>query len=103
MDARYFGANRQILFARLAEEFSGTFLVAERGGRLSGLIVGNPSGASCEIGPWVVEPGSGRIAEHLYRSLIHSARDSKAAFSGPPRNPALQGLVHETRFKDVLC
>src|SRR2546428_5226873 len=66
MDAKYFGANRQILFARLAEEFSGTFLVAERGGRLSGFIAGNPSGDSCEIGPWVVEPGSGRIAEDLY-------------------------------------
>src|SRR5207245_1169386 len=56
MDAKYFGANRRILLDRLAEEFSGTFLVAERRSRLRGFIVGNPSGESCEIGPWVVEP-----------------------------------------------
>jgi len=102
MEAKYFGANRQILFARLAEEFSGTFLVAERGGRLSGLIVGNPSGDSCEIGPWVVEPGSGRIAEDLYRALINSAGASEVAFSGPSRNPALLEFVHKTRFKEMF-
>src|SRR5713226_2115534 len=49
MDARYFGANRQELIARLAEEFPGTFLVAEHRGRLRGFIVGNPSGGACEI------------------------------------------------------
>src|SRR2546426_4380027 len=102
MDAKYFGANRQILFARLAEEFSGTFLVAERGGRLSGLIVGNPSGDSCEIGPWVVEPGSGRIAEDLYQALINSAGASEGAFSGPSRNPALLEFGHKTRFKEEV-
>jgi len=102
MDARYFGANRQILFARLAEEFSSTFLVAERGGRLSGFIAGNPSGDSCEIGPWVVEPGSGRIAEDLYWALINSAGASEVSFSGPSRNPALLEFVHKTRFKEVF-
>src|SRR2546429_1081530 len=51
MDARYFGANRQILFARLAEEFFSTFLVAERGGPISGFIAGNPSGDAWEVGP----------------------------------------------------
>src|SRR3989442_2674303 len=102
MDAKYFGANRQILFARLAEEFSGTFLVAERGGRLSGLIVGNPSGDSCEIGPWVVEPGSGRIAEDLYRALINSAGASRGAFSGPSRNPALLEFAQKTPFKEMI-
>src|SRR3989441_464498 len=33
MDATYFGANRHVLLARLAEQFSGTFLVAEHLGR----------------------------------------------------------------------
>ena len=84
MDATYFGANRHVLLARLAEQFSGTFLVAEHRGRLRGFIVGNPSGESCEIGPWVVEPGSERVAEDLYRALIDSAGASKVALSGPP-------------------
>src|SRR5207253_5878636 len=83
MDAKYFGANRQKLLARLAKEFPSTFLVAENRGRLRGFIVGNPSGASCEIGPWVVEPGSRRVATDLYRALIDSAGASQVALSGP--------------------
>jgi len=102
MDAKYFGANRQVLFARLAQEFPGTFLVAEHRGGLRGFIVGNPSGDSCEIGPWVVEAGSGRIAEDLYRALISSAGASEVAFSGPSRNPALLEFVGKTRFKEVF-
>jgi len=102
MDAKYFGANRQVLFARLAQEFPGTFLVAEHRGGLRGFIVGNPSGDSCEIGPWVVEAGSGRIAEDLYRALISSAGASEVAFSGPSRNPALLEFVRKTRFKEVF-
>src|SRR3989454_1707962 len=53
MDATYFGAHRHVLLARLAEQFSGTFFVAEHRGRLRGFIVGNPSGGSVGIGPWV--------------------------------------------------
>ncbi len=102
MDARYFGANRQELIARLAEEFPGTFLVAEHRGRLRGFIVGNPSGGACEIGPWVVEPGSGRVSEDLCRALIDSAGASAVALSGPSPNGALLEFVRETGFKEVF-
>jgi len=102
MDAKYFGANRQKLLARLAEEFPSTFLVAENRGRLRGFIVGNPSGASCEIGPWVVEPGSRRVATDLYRALIDSAGASQVALSGPSQSGALLEFVHESRFKEVF-
>jgi len=102
MDATYFGANRHVLLARLAEQFSGTFLVAEHRGRLRGFIVGNPSGESCEIGPWVVEPGSERVAEDLYRALIDSAGASQVALSGPSRNGALLEFVRKAQFKEVF-
>jgi len=102
MDAKYFGANRHALMARLAEEFPGTFLVAEGRGRLRGFIVGSPSGDSCEIGPWVVEPGSGSVAEDLYRALIDSAGASQVALSGPSRNGALLEFVRQARFKEVF-
>jgi len=102
MDAKYFGANRHVLIARLAEEFSGTFLVAEHGSRLRGFIVGNPSGESCEIGPWVVEPGSGRVAVDLYRALVDAAGASEVALSGPSRNGALLEFVRESGFKEVF-
>jgi len=102
MDAKYFGANRHVLLARLAEEFPGTFLVAEPRGRLRGFIVGSPSGDSCEIGPWVVEPGFGRVAEDLGRALIQSAGASQVALSGPSRNRALLEFVREARFKEVF-
>jgi GNAT superfamily N-acetyltransferase len=102
MDATYFGANRQGLIARLAEEFPGTFLVAEHGGRPRGFIVGNPSGDSCEIGPWVVEPGSVRIAQDLYQGLIRSAGASEVALSGPSRNGALLEYVRQARLEEVF-
>ena len=102
MDAKYFGASRRMLLARLAEEFPATFLVAEHGGRLRGFIVGNPTGDSCEIGPWVVEPGSSGIAEDLYRALINSARTSEVAFSGPSQNQVLLEFVRKTPFKEVF-
>ena len=102
MDAKYFGANRRVLIARLAEEFSGTFWVAEHGGRPRGFIVGNPSGDSCEIGPWVVEPGSVHVAEDLYRALIDSAGASEVALSGPSRNGALLEFVREARFAEAF-
>ncbi len=102
LDAKYFGANRHVLIARLAEEFPGTFLVAEHGGRLRGFIVGNPSGDSCEIGPWVVEPASGRVAEDLYQGLVDSAGASEVALSGPSRNGALLEFVRETCFKEAF-
>jgi len=102
MDAKYFGASRRILLARLAEEFPATFLVAEHGGRLRGFIVGNPTGDSCEIGPWVVEPGSSGITEDLYRALINSARTSEVAFSGPSQNQVLLEFVRKTPFKEVF-
>lgn len=102
MDATYFGANRHTLLTRLAGEFSPTFLVAERGGRTRGFIVGNPSGDACEIGPWVVEPQADTIAEDLYRALIEAAGSSEVAFSGPSRNPALLEFVREAGFKEVF-
>jgi len=102
MDSKYFGANRHALLARLAEEFSATFLVAEHGGGVRGFIVGNPSGDSCEIGPWVVEPGSGHVAQDLYRALVEAAGASEVALSGPSRNGALLEFVRESGFKEVF-
>src|SRR2546425_3908169 len=102
MDAKYFGANRHVLLARLAQEFPGTFFVAEQRGRLRGFIVGSPSGDSCEIGPWVVEPGSRGVAEDLYRALINSAGASEVALSGPSRNQALLEVVRKAQFREVF-
>ena len=101
-DATYFGADRGKLIARLAEEFPTTFLVAERAGAVRGFIVGNPSGDSCEIGPWVVKPGSGSTARDLYQSLVAAAGASELAFSGPARNAALREFVREAHFEEVF-
>ncbi len=69
-DERYFGANRRVLLERLADEFPSTFLVSEHRGLLRGFIVGNASGDSCEVGPWVVRPGSGLAATDLFGALV---------------------------------
>ena|SRR5207249_478806 len=102
MDAKYFGADRGRLLARLAREFPATFLVAEHDRRPRGFIVGNPSGDSCEIGPWVVELGSGHVGEDLYRGLVNAAGASEVALSGPSRNGPLLEFVRKARFKEVF-
>jgi ribosomal protein S18 acetylase RimI-like enzyme len=88
-DERYFGANRRDLLERLADEFPSTFLMSEHRGIVRGFIVGNSSGDSCEIGPWVVRPESGTVATDLFGALVVAAGASQVAFSGPSRNEAL--------------
>ncbi len=102
MDARYFGANRQALLARLASEFPRTFLVAERGGRPIGFIVGSPDGEACEIGPWVVEPAATEVAQDLFRALVQAAASSEVALSGPSPNRGLLDFVRAAGFKEVF-
>jgi ribosomal protein S18 acetylase RimI-like enzyme len=97
LDATYFGASRGRLLDRLSEEFASTFLLAESRGRIRGFIVGNPSGDSCEIGPWVVEPGSEEIAGDLFRGLVAAAGVSEIAFNGPTANEALLDFVKSRR------
>lgn len=99
-DARFFGTRRGTLLARLAEEFPGTFLVAFRKSALRGYIVGNPSGDSCEIGPWVVEPGSPEVAASLYHGLVAASGATSIAFSGPHPNEELRELVRREGFEE---
>ena len=102
MDARYFGTNRRALLDLLVEEFASTFLVAEHRGRIRGFIVGNRSGDSCEVGPWVVEPENEAIATDLVRGLAAATGASELAFSGPTRNEALLEFVRLGRFDETL-
>ena len=102
MDATHFGANRHALLARLATEFPRTFLMAERQGRAIGFIVGNPTGDTCEIGPWVVEPAENEAAHDLFRALILAAGSTEVALSGPSRNATLLEFVRESGFDEVF-
>jgi len=101
-DAPFFGARRDRLLARLAEEFPETFLVAIRGGRMRGYLVGNPSGDSCEIGPWVVEPGFPGIARSLFHALTAASGARSIAFSGPDPNEDLRDFVRYARLEEVF-
>ena len=86
LDSEYFGADRSALLTRLLEEFSARFLVADDRGRLRGFIVGNASGDSCEIGPWVTEPGDRSVARHLFEALVDATAAETFAFSSPDPN-----------------
>ncbi len=99
-DAPFFGASRRPLLERLASEFPATFLVAERAGRIAGYIVGNVSGPSCEIGPWVVEPGWTEGARRLFAGLVASSGRSEFALTGPLRNAPLVAFVREAGFRE---
>jgi len=101
-DAPYFGANRLRLLDRLEAEFPSTFLVVEARGAIRGYIVGNPSGDSCEIGPWVVEPGDGSVASDLFHGVTLAAGTSELAFSGPARNGALLEFARPPRSEEAF-
>ena len=102
MDAPYFGANRHALLELLAQDFPSTFLVSEHRGRIRGYIVGNPDGDTCEVGPWVVEPGNDETALDLICGLVAPAGVSEIGFSGPTRNEALLEFVRIGRFDEAL-
>lgn len=101
-DAAFFGARRDSLIARLAEEFPDTFLVAARGGRIRGFIVGNPSGDSCEVGPWVVEPGFPGIARSLLHGVAAAGGAGSIAFTGPDPNDDLRDFVASAGLREVF-
>lgn len=102
MDSMYFGASRRSLLERLADELPTTFLVAERGGKLRGFIVGSPDADACEIGPWTVEPGLGAVVRDLFHGLIAAVGTSEIALSGPSANEPLLEFVREARFAEVF-
>ena len=101
-DQTYFGANRRALLDRLVDEVPATFLIAERRGAIQGVIVGNPSGEACEIGPWVVAPGRETVARDLFHTVVLAAGVSEVAFSGPSANDALLEFVRGLRFAEVF-
>lgn len=102
MDGRLFGADRYRLLDRLAEEFPSTFLVAKSRDTILGYVVGNPTGASCEVGPWIVEPGQGPIARDLLQGLVIAVGASEVAFSGPLPNKALMEFVRDAGFGEAF-
>jgi hypothetical protein len=101
-DETSFGANRRPLLDRLADEVPSTFLISERRGAVQGYIVGNPSGDSCEIGPWTVAPGRPLTARDLFHGVVLAAGVSEVAFSGPSRNEDLLEWVRALRFQEVF-
>lgn len=101
-DAEYFGISRRNLLDRLASEFPRSFLVSERGEEVEGYIVGNPSGDSCEIGPWVVAPGRRDAAANLFRDLLSGTKARSFAFSGPAPNADVVGFTRELGLREVF-
>lgn len=101
-DAGFFGADRSRLLERLADEFPESFLLAERAGRPGGYIVGNVSGDSCEIGPWIVEPGARDVAPNLFHGLVAATGASSIAFTGPSHNEGLLEFIQTIRYEEAF-
>lgn len=101
-DTQHFGADRFRLLERLSDELGSTFLVAEARGRIRGYVVGNPSGSSCEVGPWVVEPEQGAVATDLLRGLILAAGVTEISFAGPTQNYSLLEFIRARRFIEAF-
>ncbi|HYT00968.1 MAG TPA: GNAT family N-acetyltransferase [Thermoplasmata archaeon] len=101
-DSTFFGADRRPLLGRLADEFPESFLVFERNQKPIGYIVGNVSGESCEIGPWVVRPPGEAEARSLYYGLVAASGATAIALSGPSANEALGSFIEGIRFQEVF-
>lgn len=84
-DRRFFGAPRARLLSSLRSEFSGTFISLGEG-KLRGYIVGQPSGGSCEIAPWVVDPGTRGTARELWAMLPPRIAGATIGFTAPGRS-----------------
>lgn len=102
LDAAFFGANRSALLARLADEFSESFLVYELKGSLRGYLVGNVSGDSCEIGPWIATPPGTEAARNLLHGLVASTGVASIALSGPSPNEELLAFVAELHLREAF-
>ena len=100
LDATYFGARREALLRRLLEEFPEAFLVADGNGRIRGYLVGNTTGSSVEIAPWIAEPDTPGIAEELFGGLLEVCRRESFAFSGPGPNPRPHAFAREHGFRE---
>lgn len=101
-DAPFFGATRADLLTSLWKEFPRTSLVAERAGRPVGYLVGNTSGASCEVGPWVVDPGSEDAASDLLYGLMAASASESYAFTAPAPNRAADRFARSLGFEEVF-
>jgi len=84
-DKRFFGALRARLLASLNREFPGTFIsLGER--KLRGYIVGQVSGDSCEIAPWVVDPTVRGAARESWAVLSPKVVGLTIGLSAPARS-----------------
>lgn len=100
-DEPFFGARREALLAYLWREFPRTSLAAVRDGRIAGYLVGNTSAASCEIGPWIVEP-SADVAPHLLDGLVRASAAEAYAFTAPAPNRAARRFAETRGFEEVF-
>jgi len=61
-DAAAFGAERPLLLARLKQRLPGAALVAERGGRLVGFLLGRDGRTAAQFGPLIAEDDAAACA-----------------------------------------
>lgn len=101
-DARFFGAPRKALLARLLDEYPETFLLVSEGAQVLGYIVGSPNEQACEIGPWLAAPGRPQVARELFRTLLAKVGPREYAFSGPEPNSDLTSFANEAGFAEAF-
>ena len=102
LDETFFGSSRWALLERLVSEFPGAFLVARTGGTILGYIVGNASGDSCEVGPWVARPDREGTAGELLRALQAAVDAETFAFSAPGPNASVHDHAKSMGYHEVF-
>lgn len=101
-DESFFGSSRKGLLTRLAKEFSETFLVTERDGKIAGYLVGNTQSPAIEIGPWVVEPNHPGAARELFHGMMARSSGTSYAFTAPTPNHNVQDFARGLGYREVF-
>jgi len=100
-DRRFFGAPRGRLLASLSNEFPGTFVsLGER--KLRGYIVGQVSGDTCEIAPWVVDPAARGAARELWAVLSPKVAGATIGLSAPARSTTAMAVARWLGLRPVF-
>ena len=90
-DAAAFGADRSALLQRLRGRLPAAELVADRGGRIAGFMLGRNGRSASQIGPLVAEDDD--AAQCAARARTPRYREARSISISPTSRPTLRGLA----------
>jgi ribosomal protein S18 acetylase RimI-like enzyme len=83
-DARFFGAPRNRVLAKLCHEYPELCLVSRSGSRIDGYVMCRKALSGYKLGPWVCDPEKSEIAEELLVQCTAKLEPKSQVYIGVP-------------------